>query len=51
MKKKNAFKVTAVDTKGKTVAEYLFASMKDAIKFELHMRNQKYKTVMERMPV
>ena len=51
MKKKNAFKVKAVDRNGKTVAEYIFASMKEAIKFELHMRNQEYKTKMERMPV
>ena len=52
MKKKNginSFKVKAID--GKVVAEYLFASMKEAIKFECHMRNQKYKTLMERILV
>jgi len=54
MKKKNginSFKVKAFDGKGKVVAEYLFASMKEAIKFECHMRNQKYKTLMERILV
>ena len=46
--KKRAFLVKAIDTGGKTVAEYLFASMKEAVKFELHMRNQRYTTEMHR---
>tara|TARA_Y100001937_G_scaffold110238_1_gene155622 strand:+ start:626 stop:790 length:165 start_codon:yes stop_codon:yes gene_type:complete len=49
--KSKAFKIIAKDLKGKVVAEYLFASMKEAIKFELHMRNQKYKTTMKRVSI
>ena len=49
--KSKAFKIIAKDLKGKVVAEYLFASMKEAIKFELHMRNQKYKTTMQRVSI
>ncbi len=46
--KKRAFLVKAVDNKGNVAAEYLFASMKEAVKFELHMRNQSYTTEMHR---
>ena len=49
--KSKAFRIIAEDLKGKVVAEYLFASMKEAIKFELHMRNQKYKTTMQRVSI
>ena len=49
--KSKAFKIIAEDLKGKVVAEYLFASMKEAIKFELHMRNQKFKTTMKRVSI
>lgn len=51
MSTSTAFKIIAEDNKGKIVAEYLFASMKQAIKFELHMRNQKYKTKMKRVSI
>ena len=46
--KKRAFLVKAVDNKGNVAAEYLFDSMKEAVKFELHMRNQSYTTEMHR---
>ena len=45
-----AFKVTAF--KGdKLVAEYIFAFMKEAIKFEIRMRENNYSTKMERIEV
>ena len=51
MSTSTAFKIIAQDTKGKVIAEYLSASMKEAIKFEIHMRNQKYKTKMKRVSI
>lgn len=48
--KENAFKVTA--TKGKKnlpVAEYIFNRLKEAIKFELGMREKGYNTEIERI--
>ena len=45
----SAFKIIAKNKLCKVVAEYLFASMKEAMKFELHMRDQEYTTEMIRL--
>ena len=46
----NAFKVTAFEG-DKLVAEYIFAFMKEAIKFEIRMREKNYTTKIERIEV
>jgi len=45
-----AFKVTAFEG-DKLIAEYIFAYMKEAIKFEIRMREKNYRTSMERVKV
>lgn len=45
-----AFKVTALEG-DKLVAEYIFAFMKEAIQFEIRMREKNYTTKMERIEV
>ena len=49
-KDKTAFKVIAKSGR-KIVAEYVFANMMEAIKFEIGMREDGYKTKMERIYV
>jgi hypothetical protein len=46
----NAFKVKAFEG-DKLIAEYIFAYMKEAIKFEIRMREKNYATKMERIEV
>ena len=46
----NAFKVTAYQG-DKLVAEYIFAYMKEAIKFELRMRERNHTTKLERVTI
>jgi len=46
----NAFKVKAFEG-DKLVAEYIFALMKEAIQFEIRMREKNYRTSMERVKV
>ena len=49
-KDKTAFKVIAKSGR-KIVAEYVFANMMEAIKFEIGMREDGYKTKVERIYV
>ena len=46
-----AFVVKATDKNGDVKAQYTFASLKEAIKFELAMRNMPYKTSMHRKSI
>ena len=46
----SAFKVKAFEG-DKLVCEYLFAFMKEAIQFEIRMREKNYRTSMERINV
>ena len=46
-----AFKVIAHNDKEELVAEFIFDSLKEATKFELGMREQDYKTSIERLYV
>jgi hypothetical protein len=46
----NAFKVTAFEG-DKLIAEYIFAFMKEAIQFEIRMREKNYTTKMDRIEV
>ena len=47
----SAFKVTALNDNNELVAEFVFDSLKEAIKFELGMRDQEYTTNVERINV
>ena len=47
--KDKAFKVLAYDEKDKLIAEYLFAKLKEAIKFQLGMQKKGYTTTMQRL--
>lgn len=46
-----AFKVIAHNNKEELIAEFIFDSLKEATKFELGMREQDYKTSIERIYV
>ena len=44
-----SFKVLAYDEKDELVAEYLFAKLQEAIKFQLGMQKKGYTTTMHRL--
>ena len=45
----DSFKVLAYDEKDELVAEYLFAQLQEAIKFQLGMQRKGYTTTMHRL--
>ena len=45
----DSFKVLAYDEKDELVAEYLFAKLQEAIKFQLGMQKKGYTTTMHRL--
>lgn len=49
--KTTAYVVKATDKNGDVKANYSFASLKEAMKFEIAMRNLPYKTSMHRKSI